>query len=48
MTEELTAFAAMVFEEVESALADELREHAVRLADVRRSREVNLVIELER
>jgi hypothetical protein len=38
----------MVLEEVESALTDELREHAVRLADVRRSREVNLVIELER
>jgi hypothetical protein len=41
-------FDATAREEVESALADELREHAVRPANISGSREVILVIELER
>jgi len=44
----LTVFEATVLEEVESAPADELREHAVRPANASNSREVNFVIEIER
>jgi hypothetical protein len=44
----LTVFEATVLEEDESALSDELREHAIRPANAGSRREVNLVIDPER
>jgi hypothetical protein len=44
----LAAFIAIVLEAAESALPDELREHAVRQANASNGREVNFVIEIER
>jgi hypothetical protein len=46
--EGFAVFEATVLEEDESALSDELREHAVRVANPSSSREGIFVIELER
>jgi len=46
--EALTVFEAIVLKEDESELSDELREHAVRPANASTTREVILVIEIER